>query len=919
MNKFIKSITVLIACGLVSVAWADATETQTEDSVASIGTKSGVTAYYADLQEALTVLQSATKEAGYILTLLKDVDLSEGLTFTDNMVIDGFPPVPYNNSHARYEWHQIDLDGHTITVTDGTIPAMTITGSNAYASIGIRNGNIIAKGTTPGAMKVDIDAWVHIIDVNMSSACEGETLATCEFACTFNGLLKGCEITNSKDGVAVRMNAYSGLIHSSTITCENGIGVAIKQLSEGGGGAAIATSTVTGATSVFVDPETAQDVYITGGSFDGELIDDSAHLWICGGTYRNTSSTPDLFTDAGYTMVENGDKSYIVSDESAVLVDGVPSNITDAFNLSGVKERTIKLNGSIFLIGLEKEKDLISVGNGQNITLDLNGHNLNVFDVSASFSNVNCGKVSGTGTLNVIDSSGKDSGKIAFAAWVMDFRSTPGYANNMFSVRDASTMNVDSGIIENISKYKTGWSMASYCVDMYEASKLNVTGGRLVHSNTCVRMFFSNSTGQHLSMTGGVLDGGLTAIWVQGGSKVDVDITGGELFGLGNYGVIYNTSTPSGNVTIDGTAQLTGNIFAFATGNEKFYEIKGGCFFDDGAQSPFYKEGNERFKGRFINGETTHNSVYITGGYFDPSFIFFYNYTKFCEEEANQTSYYTVAGTLRMEELEVNEETRVMYGFGEPVAQLVQTKLDYVYPTGWVNKDTTIENFASLPLAVFYSGMSVAYYDELLDDRYEYIGNNVDLVADDLDAKPHVFNTDGFVFGYDDYFGDMSYIVPKVSECQIRLNGHKVVSSSTEPLITVADCDNMTYAEQKMTLKIMGEGEIKCAGSIFAVAPGTRFNDIAIYGGAFKSDNTEGGFNLFASQTPDQIKVYSDVDGIYGTAFSVFIVNEASFSHDVSANIYNANKANIKFTTIQQPDGLWYLGRDVAITDKPAK
>lgn len=809
----------------------------TDDAVASVGTSAAAATYYTDLQEAFTALAKGTATANYKLTVLKDVTLSEGLVFTDPSTSSAYPDIS-----GRYEFFLVDLGGCTVTLENGSQPVLSTVASSSTSSIGIRNGTLIAKGTTPGALDIKT-CWVHIINVAMSSESATSTCRFHDATKNRNGALKGCEVTNTAaGGVAVEFNGFQGFVHSSTLVAASGTALYVNQLRDDFGGVAVATSTLTGSVAVGLSSDSARDVYLTGGTFTGELRDPNAHLYICGGTY---TVNPSEFVGSGYEVVENGG-TYAVSDAAAVQVDDVDSNMANAFNLSGVTTRTIKLNGDVFLIGLEEKKDLIAVGEGQNITIDLNGHDINIFDVSASFSNVNCGSVKKDGVLTITDSSGTDSGRLTFAAWMMDFRDVPGYANNMFTLGGTSVMNVESGILENISYYKNGWTYATYCVDNNSEaqSTLNITGGKIIHTNTAIRMFFGNTA--KLTMTGGEVYGGNSALWVQGG-KVEVSITGGKITGLvnaGSYGAIYTTATPSGKLILGGTLEYTGGLRCFATGNEEFCEITGGTFIDDGTKY-------------FLYGYAGGNVVKITGGVFDPCYLYYHNYMKYWS--GFEKYYLNVEGAIRIEEDE-------RYHFGEPVAELVDWEpMGYVYSA---KLPYVYEAYSSLPLALAHAGE----YQYVMENNTAVFGSEARLNADDSDAKPHVFGDD-LDLGFDIY-----------------LNGHTVTSTSTEPLISVTN--DFTTA-----LNFMDEGTIRTAGPVL------KLNDQAsatFYDGLYLSS----GETLFDA-TPTQLKVPVNT----AAAGEPFDLNRAGFSHDMSASVENVGSAPKFITRQSKTDRNWYLAR----------
>lgn len=856
MSKYMKYIASMAAILTAGMIWAD--------PVAKVGTFTTATEHD-NIADALKALEGATGDENYYLTLLDNVELSEGLTFSDNRTDDNsLPAIPYTGNHNRMTWQIIDLNGYTITVNNGSKPALTYTGSNSNAALTIKNGKIVAAGTTPGALKVDDKGWATLLDLELSS--ETSDAPTCELTeNSYNNVLKGSKITNAADnGVALKINSGHALVHSCEITAdtETGTAVSIAQNSETGGVAIAHPNTkISGSTAVYVDPQSSQDVYLTGGTFTGTIDDEGELLWISGGKY---SEDPTVYVGVGYT-VEGEEGAYVVSDAKALLVDGVESSVADAFNFSGVTERTIKLNGEIFLLALEKKADMISVAKGQTITIDLNGHTLNVFDVSACFSGVNCGAVAGGGTLNIIDSTNTDSGYLSFAAWAMDYRSTPGYANNMVTI--TGNCNVESGTLENISIEKSRWSLATYNLDLRSSANVVISGGHILNSNTAIRLFYS--TAQTLNMTGGEIVSGNTAIWVQGigttsaSSRVDVTVSGGTMSGNSRYGVIYVWPESRGDITVEGDAEVYGGVYCYGTnpGNEgeKFIHLKGGVYGNvqlaSGAMSS-YK----------IIGAWPASSIEVSGGAYDPSYFYHHNANKFTEDE---NAYFTISGNYRME-----EDCR--YHFGPTVARLVGKVL--LSPTGYAinSSNLPIDNYSSLPLALEF----VSKPQMVVSGNYNLLGQDVYVESDGANSGSHTFSNK---------FSD----IEAMKETRVYLQGHKVISDQTTPLVQVVDSG-------EAVVKIMDSGTITSKGEIFTT---DKWSDswVEIYNGDYSTK----GNSLFSGE----VYVMSDVgNGSY------FDVNPASFSHDVSSFVYNESNA-IEFKTLQATavDNRWYLGRNVEV------
>ena len=172
--------------------------------------------------------------------------------------------------------------------------------------------------------------------------------------------------------------------------------------------------------------------------------------------------------------------------------------------------------------------------------------------------------------------------------WTAGF---PGYANNAISnygtlVIDGATVKVTTDKVEN------GHRGASYCVDCYAGSKLQVKSGSIVNAqNIAVRIFTSSASDSvDVTIDGGTIEGS-RGIWLQlaGSSsnvapKVNLVINGGNIqtnrsnsFALYSYS--YGNSFANTNVTITGGHFLGYVAFGGGyKGDRETVNITGGTF-----------------------------------------------------------------------------------------------------------------------------------------------------------------------------------------------------------------------------------------------------------------------------------------------------------------------------------------------------
>lgn len=236
----------------------------------------------------------------------------------------------------------------------------------------------------------------------------------------------------------------------------------------------------------------------------------------------------------------------------------------------------------------------ITIENGKDITIDTSNYTLKSTWTPASASAAFNVKPNSVLTL-------KGNGSIeAYAAnpdvtWAAGF---PGYANNAISnhgtlVIDGATVKVTT---DKVGEH--GELGASYCVDCYAGSKLQVKSGNIVNAqNNAVRIFTSSASDSvDVTIDGGTIEGS-RGIWLQlaGGSnsvapKVNLVINGGNIktnesfensnnYCLALYSYSFGNSFANTNVKING-----GNFLGYVAfgggykGDRETVSISGGTF-----------------------------------------------------------------------------------------------------------------------------------------------------------------------------------------------------------------------------------------------------------------------------------------------------------------------------------------------------
>ena len=260
-------------------------------------------------------------------------------------------------------------------------------------------------------------------------------------------------------------------------------------------------------------------------------------------------------------------------------------NALDAIATKG----TIVLGDNISLIDTP-----ITIATGKDITIDTSNYTIKSTWKQASSSAAFNVKPNSVLTL-------KGNGSIeAYAenpdvTWSAGF---PGYANNAISnygtlVIDGATVKVTT---DKVGEH--GQLGASYCVDCYAGSKLQVKSGSIVNAqNIAVRIFTSSASDSvDVTIDGGTIEGS-RGIWLQlaGGDpnvapKVNLVINGGNIktnesfndsskYCNALYSYSYNNSFVNTNVTINGGHFLGYVAFGGGyKGDRETVTINGGTF-----------------------------------------------------------------------------------------------------------------------------------------------------------------------------------------------------------------------------------------------------------------------------------------------------------------------------------------------------
>ena len=201
------------------------------------------------------------------------------------------------------------------------------------------------------------------------------------------------------------------------------------------------------------------------------------------------------------------------------IIGGTFSSLTPLVYMGEGEQATFKIKDDMVLT----EEESITIPAGANVTLDLNGYDINSAvnnngKPSAIFSNY--------GILNLVNNSGNKS-NVEFVAANPDMEKIPSYATN--TITNYGTLTID----ENVTVTNSSDGGASYAVDNLGYFTLN--GGTLIGNRCALRIINSNAAAVEFTMNSGSIQAS-TPAWVQlpgnvstVAPKITVNINGGKI------------------------------------------------------------------------------------------------------------------------------------------------------------------------------------------------------------------------------------------------------------------------------------------------------------------------------------------------------------------------------------------------------
>lgn len=527
--------------------------------------KVGETSYYT-MDEAFKA-QTASGEA---ITLLRDY--TTGGTFN-------------SGSDTRV----VDLNGHTWTCTGTDASSAAFEINYADASLTVKNGKVVSSqliGLIPSAMggTIKYDNSTLTFD-----GVEASTTATSGIETNGNNTNDAVVLKNSTLNVPNGFGIYfpsSGTltIDNSTINAKTmGAQVCSGSLNVNAGSAItvsgdpIAKAENDGAIqdgaaiSVVNRPgyKGLSKVAVTGGTFTAKTGNAAlkAYTWdsstkqesafdnsaktvaVSGGTF--STKVPTEYCAEGLTCIKNSDGTYGVAAAAQIGNENYAS-VQAAIDAANEGD-TVKL--------LADAIEDVTVAEGKNLTLDLNGFKL---------TNVKGHTITNNGTLTVTDSSEAKTGTV------------DNLTHGKGALVNAGTATLEGGTFERsneagkLDPYSNGgnsWYTVQNKGIMTIKDGTTVKNGGGFSSNLCN----ADDTNAKLVINGGTFAGGINA--VKNGSNTKLEITGGTFSNASQYVVMnWSDATISGGAFIaEGTAPSV--LFTSSYGNDKDrLKVTGGTF-----------------------------------------------------------------------------------------------------------------------------------------------------------------------------------------------------------------------------------------------------------------------------------------------------------------------------------------------------
>lgn len=255
---------------------------------------------------------------------------------------------------------------------------------------------------------------------------------------------------------------------------------------------------------------------------------------------------------------------------AGVSIDQVPDGVVATVggkNYSTIKDAIDAAGDGDTVTLLANVTESITIGEGETIVLDLNGHTLTNTEGSHTITNngaltVQDTSAGGTGTVdNVTHARGAlvnygtaelEGGTFTRSAEAGRSPSDNG-GNSWYVIDNHGTMTIDGATVTSTGKYSS--LIRNIKAKENEAGVLNVVSGNLHNGFITLK----NDTAGMLNVTGGTITSDDQAIQ----NWNEATISGGELTGLVySWSAGVDESAEAGTLTISGNAKITGNVYA---------------------------------------------------------------------------------------------------------------------------------------------------------------------------------------------------------------------------------------------------------------------------------------------------------------------------------------------------------------------
>ena len=309
-----------------------------------------------------------------------------------------------------------------------------------------------------------------------------------------------------------------------------------------------------------IDIKAVESVSISDARVNGSISNSDTG----GSVLVQSSVVTGAITDEAGTMViidsTNGEES----------IDQVPDGVVATVggkNYSTIKEAIDAAGDGDTVTLLANVTESITIGEGETIVLDLNGHTLTNTEGSHTITNngaltVQDTSAGGTGTVdNVTHARGAlvnygtaelEGGTFTRSAEMGSSPSDNG-GNSWYVIDNHGTMTIDGATVTSTGKYSS--LIRNIKAKENEAGVLNVVSGNLHNGFITLK----NDTAGMLNVTGGTITSDDQAIQ----NWNEATISGGELTGLVySWSAGANESAEAGTLTISGNAKITGNVYA---------------------------------------------------------------------------------------------------------------------------------------------------------------------------------------------------------------------------------------------------------------------------------------------------------------------------------------------------------------------